>query len=188
MRKNIKGKSFIYPMPVLIIAAYDEEGKPQCMNAAWGGVCGRTQISICVTPTHKTVEALRKTGAFTVSIGDVAHEAACDYVGVVSGNNEPDKFAKAGFTEIKSENVNAPLIAELNMALECEVDSYDEDSHILIGEVVNISVDESVLDDEGNIDAKKLDPMIYESPGRKYYRLGECVGNAYSDGHKLERL
>ena len=117
MRKNITGKAFLYPMPVLIIAAYDGEGKPQCMNAAWGGVCGRTQISLCVTPTHRTVEALRNTGAFTVSIGDVAHEAACDYVGVVSGNNEPDKFAKAGFTAIKSENVNAPLIAELNMAL-----------------------------------------------------------------------
>lgn len=173
----------MYPMPVLILAAYDGEGRPQCMNAAWGGIAGRTRISLCVTPTHKTVEALKKTGAFTVSIGDAAHEVQCDYVGVVSGNDEKDKFAKAGFTAIKSENVNAPIINELKMALECKVVSYDDDSHMLIGEVVNISVDEDVLDAEGNIDVRRLDPIIYESPNKKYYRFGDCVGSAYSDGH-----
>ncbi len=186
MRKNFTEKTFIYPMPVLMLAAYDEEGKPQCMNAAWGGVCGRKQICLCVTPTHKTVDALRKRGAFTVSIGDVDHEVQCDYAGVVSGNKEPDKFAKAGFTPLKSENVDAPIIAELKMALECRVASYDEDSHVLIGEVVNISVDESALDEDGSIDIYKLDPLIYESPNRKYYRIGECVGKAYSDGHTME--
>lgn len=183
MRKNIQGKAFIYPMPVLILAAYDKEGKPQCMNAAWGGISGRTRISLCVTPTHKTVEAVTGSGAFTVSIGDAAHEVQCDYVGVVSGNDEEDKFTKAGFTAVKSENVDAPIIAELKMALECRVVSYDHDSHILTGEVVNISVDEEVLDDGGNIDVRKLDPIIYESPNKKYYRFGDCVGNAYSDGH-----
>ena len=186
MRKNITGKSFLFPMPVLILAAYDREGKPQCMNAAWGAVSGRTQVSLCVGPRHKTVEAVRDTGAFTVSIGDAPHEIQCDYVGVVSGNDEPDKFAKAGFHAVKSEHVNAPIIEELKMALECEVISYDEDSHILVGEVVNISVDEAALDGDGNIDVRRLDPLIYDSPNKNYYRFGEYVGKAYSDGHKLE--
>lgn len=185
MRKNITGKSFLFPMPVLILAAYDEEGKPQCMNAAWGAVSGRTQVSLCVGPRHKTVAAVKHSGAFTVSIGDAEHEIECDYVGVVSGNDEADKFAKAGFHAIKSENVNAPIIQELKMALECKVTSYDEESHILIGEVVNISVDDAALDAEGNIDVRKLDPIIYDSPNKKYYRFGECIGNAYSDGHLL---
>ena len=127
MRKNFTGKSFLFPMPVLILAAYDKEGKPQCMNAAWGAVSGMTQVSICVSPTHKTVEAIRDTGAFTVSIGDAAHEIQCDYVGVVSGNNEADKFAKAGFHVLHSNHVKAPIIEELKMALECEVVSYDEE-------------------------------------------------------------
>ena len=186
MRKDITGKSFLFPMPVLILAAYDEEGKPQCMNAAWGAVSGMTQVSICVGPRHKTVKAIRSTGAFTVSIGDADHEIQCDYVGVVSGNDEPDKFAKAGFHAVPSEKVNAPIIEELKMALECEVVSYDEDSHILIGKVVNISVDEVALDKDGNIDVRLLDPIIYDSPNKNYYRFGECIGKAYSDGHKLE--
>ena len=106
-------------------------------HAANVTICGNGKIMMCVSPGHRTVLDLRARGAFTVSVGDVKNEVACDYVGIVSGNDEPDKFAKAGFTPVKSEFVDAPLIAELPMALDCKVESYDEETHILIGEIVN---------------------------------------------------
>ena len=110
MRKNFGAKPFCYPQPVFIVAAYDENGVPNAMNAAWGGISEENELSICLSPEHKTTENIVKTGAFTVSMADEAHVLACDYVGVVSGNDVPDKFARAGFTAVKSEFVNAPLI------------------------------------------------------------------------------
>jgi flavin reductase (DIM6/NTAB) family NADH-FMN oxidoreductase RutF len=117
MRKNLGAKAVLYPMPVLIIGTYDENGKPNAMNADWGGISEETEISICVDDGHKTAENVIKTGAFTVSVADVDNVVACDYVGIVSGNKEPDKIAKAGWTFVKSEFVNAPLFEELPMAL-----------------------------------------------------------------------
>lgn len=186
MRKNFGSNSFLYPMPVLIIAAYGENDVPSVMNAAWGGICGNGKIMMCVTPTHRTVKDLRARGAFTVSVGDVKNEVACDYVGIVSGNDEPNKFAKAGFTPVKSEFVDAPLIAELPMALDCKVESYDEDSHILIGEIVNVNAEESVLNEEGAIDPAKVRPITYDPVGHTYIALGEVVGTAFGDGAKLK--
>ena len=119
MRKNFGAKPYTYPQPVLIIAAYDENGAPNAMNAAWGGISDDTQISMCLSAGHKTVKNIQARKAFTVSMADAAHVAACDYVGIVSGNKVPDKFEKAGFHATKSEFVDAPLIDELPMALEC---------------------------------------------------------------------
>ena len=113
MRKNFGAKAILYPMPVLIIGTYDEDGKPNAMNAAWGGISEETQISICVDDGHKTANNVVKTGAFTVSIADVENVVACDYVGIVSGNKEPDKIEKAGWHITKSEFVDAPLFDEL---------------------------------------------------------------------------
>ncbi len=186
MRKNFGPNTYLYPMPVLIIAAYDEEGNPNCMNAAWGGISQVNHIGMCISPGHKTVKNIMKTGEFTVSIGDVENETACDYVGVVSGNDVPDKFAKAGFHAIKAEKVNAPLIEELGMALECKMVSYDDESHVMIGKIVNVSADEKVLDENGNIDPAKVKPICFDPVGHKYHTLGDIVGDAFADGNKLK--
>lgn len=185
MRKNFGSKSWLYPMPVLIVAAYDGEGKPNVMNAAWGGMHTDSHIGICITAGHKTTKDLLAEGAFTVSMGTVEQLVACDYVGIVSGNNEPNKFAKAGFTAIRSECVNAPIIQELPMTLECEVVSYDEESCHLVGRIVNVSADESILTD-GQIDVSKLRPITYDPIHHNYIELGEVVGKAFADGKKMK--
>ena len=128
MRKNFGAKPYTYPQPVLIIASYDENGTPDAMNAAWGGISDDTQISMCLSAGHKTVKNILKRKAFTVSMADAAHVAACDYVGIVSANDVPDKLEKAGFHTTRSEFVDAPLIDELPMTLECRLVTYDEES------------------------------------------------------------
>lgn len=185
MKKNFGVNPWLFPMPVLIISAYDREGVPCAMNAAWGGMAGENLIAMCVTPTHKTILNARERGAFTVAVGDVEHEVECDYVGVVSGNDVPDKFARAGFHATKSEFVDAPVIDELRMSLDCELLSYDEETHIMIGKIVNIQADESVLDSDGNIDPSKFRPITFDPVNHKYIALGEVVGDAFADGNKL---
>ena len=186
MRKNFGAKAILYPMPVLIIGTYDENGKANAMNAAWGGISEETQISIFVDDGHKTAKNVVETGAFTVSIADAENVVACDYVGIVSGNKEPNKFAKAGFHATKSDFVDAPLIDELPMALECEMISYDPESCRLVGRIVNVSADESILGENGKVDVAKLRPITYDSMNHHYLVLGEKVGNAFSDGKKLK--
>ena len=145
MRKNFGSNSWLYPMPVLIIATYDEQERPNAMNAAWGGIFTDEMIGICLSERHKTTQNILSTRAFTVSMATAEQVVACDYVGLESGNRVPDKFAKAGFHATRSEFVNAPLIDELPMALECELVSYDKESCHLVGKIVNITADESVL-------------------------------------------
>ena len=137
MRKNLGAKAILYPMPVLIIGTYSEDGTPDAMNAAWGGISEETQISVCVSDDHKTAKNVVSKGAFTVSIADAENLLAADYVGIVSGNNEPDKIRKAGWTAVKSGNVDAPVFEELPLVLECRLVSYDENSCRLVGEIVN---------------------------------------------------
>ena len=185
MRKNFGKKSWLYPMPVLIVAAYDEAGVPNAMNAAWGGIFSDEMIGICLSEGHKTTKNIIATKAFTVSIATAEQVVACDYVGIVSGNKEPDKFAKAGFHALPSEFVNAPVIKELPMTLECELVSYDEESNHLVGNIVNVSADESILTD-GKIDIRKLRPITYDTVNHDYLELGTKVGNAFTDGKKLK--
>lgn len=185
MRKNFGSKSWLYPMPVLIVAAYDEQGVPNAMNAAWGGIFTDEHIGICISEGHKTTKNILSTRAFTVSMATVEQLAACDYVGIVSGNREPEKFAKAGFTAQRSEAVNAPIIEQLPMTLECEMLSYDKESNQLVGRIVNVSADESVLTD-GKIDYRKLRPITYDPINHHYIALGEVAGNAFADGKKLK--
>ena len=178
-------KPVMYPMPVLIIATYDENGVPDAMNAAWGIITDMNEISISMSE-HKTTENLAKTGAFTVSIGTEDTVVACDYVGIESGNQVSDKVAKAGWHTTKSEFVDAPLIDELPMAVECRLVSYDPESCRLVGEIVNVSADESVLDEDGKIDPDKLRPITFDPIYHTYRVLGEKVGNAFQDGAKLK--
>ena len=185
-RKNFGAKPFSYPQPVLIIAAYGENDVPSAMNAAWGGISDYKEISMDLSKGHKTVKDLRARGAFTVSMGTLSQMVACDYVGVVSGNKVPDKVAKAGWHVEKSSFVDAPLIKELPLALECKLISYDEETGILKGEIVNVSVDESILDEEGRVDVKKLQPITFDPFYNKYIVLGETVGDAFKIGLSLK--
>ncbi|MBQ7875239.1 MAG: flavin reductase family protein [Oscillospiraceae bacterium] len=186
MRKNFGAKPILYPMPVFILAAYDENGVPCAMNAAWGGMHESDEIAMCISAGHKTTKNILATGAFTVSMADADHVVECDYVGIESGNKVPDKFEKAGFHAVKSEFVNAPLIEELPMAVECELKSYDPETACLIGKIVNVCADEKVLDENGKIDPAKLRPITYDPMNHKYIVLGEIVGNAFSDGNKIK--
>jgi len=165
---------------------YDENGKPNAMNAAWGGISEETQISICVDDGHKTSKNVVKTGAFTVSIADAENVVACDYVGIVSGNKEPDKIEKAGWHVTKSEFVNAPLFDELPLALECKVISYDEDTCRLVGEIVNVCADERILDKNVKIDLNKFSPITYDPVHHTYRRIGDIVGKSFDIGNKLK--
>ncbi len=181
-RVNFGAKPWIYPMPVLIVGTYDEEGVPNAMNAAWGCITDVNEVTISMG-AHKTSENFMKTGAFTVSFATEETVVASDYVGVESASKVPDKFAKAGFHAVKSEFVNAPLIQELPMTLECKVKSYEEE--ILIGEIVNVTADESILTD-GKVDLKKFKPIVYDPVNHDYLGLGEKVGNAFQDGNQLK--
>ena len=186
MRKNFGSKPMCYPMPVYIIATYNADGTPNAMNAAWGGISEENEITICVDSGHKTAENLLARKAFTVSMATASQMAACDYVGIVSGNKEPDKFAKAGFHATKSPFVDAPLIDELPMALECEVISYDVETCRLVGRIVNVCADESVLGENGKVDVTKLQPITFDPVNHHYLALGEKVGQAFHDGMALK--
>lgn len=185
MRKNFGAKSLLYPQAVFIIASYDENGKADAMNAAWGGIAGANKIFLCIG-SHQSTENILARKAFTVSMGTEAQMTACDYVGIVSAKTEPDKMKKAGFRTVKSEFVDAPVIEELPLTLECRLISYDPETHYMFGEVVNVSADESVLNDSGMIDPVKLRPIIYDGVHKTYHVLGEKVGDAFSVGGRLK--
>ena len=186
MRKNFGPKPMCYPMPVYIIGTYNEDGTPNAMNAAWGGISEEEEISICVDAGHKTAANILSRKAFTVSMATAKYVTACDYVGIVSGNKVPDKFEKAGFHSEKSQFVDAPLILELPMALECQLISYDPESCRLVGKIVNVSADASVLGENGKVDAAKLQPITYDPMNHHYLVLGETVGQAFHDGAALK--
>lgn len=186
MRKSFGAKSILYPQPVLIIASYGEDGTPNAMNAAWGGISEEREISICIDSTHKTAENILLRKAFTVSMADAAHVVACDYVGIKSGHDVPDKLERAGFHVTKSELVDAPIIDELPLVLECKLIRYDAESCILVGEIVNVSADEDVLDARGHIDLAKLRPITFDPMNHAYHVVGEKVGNAFQAGMAIK--
>ena len=186
MRKILEKQTLLYPMPVLIIGTYDENGKADAMNAAWGGIKDTNQIYICLSPEHKTVKNLLKTKAITVSMGTSEQVVACDYVGIASGNREENKIEKTGWTVSKAHSVNAPIFEELPFALECEVESYDEESCMLVANIKNISCDEKILTDKNKIDVKKLRPITFDSSNNTYIELGDVVGQPFKDGLKLK--
>ena len=184
MRKEFKPDAWLYPMPVLMIGSYDEEGNANLMNAAWGGISNDTQISICISAYHKTTRNILTSKAFTVSVGTVDTVAGCDYAGIASGNVVKDKVSKAGFTPIRSDKVNAPLFKELSFALECRLIAYHEDEPRLVGEIVGLSIDEKILTD-GKVDVAKLKPISFDAVNNRYLAMGETVGEAFGIGKKL---
>ena len=182
-RVNYGAKPIMLPQPVLIIGTYDENGVPNAMNAAWGITTDFNEITISLSE-HKTTDNFKKTKAFTVSMATEEFVVACDYVGIESGRKVPDKFAKAGFTATKSEFVDAPLIDELPMAFECKVKSFNDG--ILIGEIVNVSADDSVVTN-GHVDLKKLRPIAFDPCNNKYVSLGDAVADAFLCGNVLKK-
>ncbi len=174
-------------MPVLIIGTYNEDGSPNAMNAAWGGIHDTAQIAVCIDPAHRTAANLLARKAFTVSIADVPHLPDCDFVGIVSANDDPGKLGRTSFHTRKAGQVDAPVIEELPMTLECRLLHYDPDTGCTVGEILNVSADERVLDSEGRIDPLKLQAITFDPVHHRYLTLGEVAGTAFRDGRKLLR-
>ena len=185
MRKDLGVKPYLYPQLVMIIGTYDEFGKPNAMNAAWGGIVDMNRISIALSMHNSTANILKRK-AFTVSMATSKEVVACDFVGVVSMNKDSEKMKKTGWHEVRSEVVDAPYFEELPLTLECELVSYDEESEILIREIKNVLVDETILDENEKIDIAKLDDICFDPSNHGYYTLGSKVGTAFKDGFKVK--
>lgn len=185
MRKNFGAKPYLYPQPVLIIAAYDQNNVANAMNAAWGSVSDMNQIAMYLSTGHKTVKNILERKAFSVSIADADHVVEADYLGVVSGNKVVDKLAKANLHTSPSSFVDCPIIDEFPLTLECRFISFDEETERLVGEIINVSADEKILDENGNIDLMELKPITFDPANHTYHVVGEKVGNAFKDGFKL---
>ena len=183
MRKDFGVQTWLYPQPVIIIGTYDENGVPNAMNAAWGGICDYDKIIVDLAE-HKTTDNIAKTNAFTIAFADSAHAVACDYVGMVSGRDVPDKFARAGFTAEKSRFVNAPVISELPVSIECELLKIEEDGRY-IGRIVNVSADEKYLGADGLPDTGTFRPVLFDPIHQCYMETGREIGPAFKMGEEL---
>ena len=182
MRKDLGNKMNFLPLPVLMIGTYDENGNANIMNAALGGIYDYGKIFISLSK-HKTTDNLELKKAFTVSFATKETEVISDYFGVVSGNDE-DKIKKTGVHVVKSNFVDAPIIEEYPLTLECVVESFEDGD--LIGKIVNCSIDEKYLDENGKIDVDKMEIITYDMISNTYRILGEVVGNAFKDGMQLK--
>ncbi|HIW39901.1 MAG TPA: flavin reductase family protein [Candidatus Eubacterium pullicola] len=188
MRKNLKTTEAIFPMPVLMVATYNEDGSIDVMNAAWGTMLSKNQVILNLTETHKTVKNIKQRKGFTVSIADSKHVVEADYFGVVSGNDTHDKFENSGLTAVKSENVDAPIINEFPICFECEFIEYQDGEYGcgVIGKVVNVTADESVMKGD-NVDIDLVDAIAFDPYTLGYYKVSERVGNAFKDGLQLKK-
>jgi flavin reductase (DIM6/NTAB) family NADH-FMN oxidoreductase RutF len=187
MKKDLGVQQAVFPMPVLMVAAYDENEKVNVMNVAWGQICGSDKIYLCIGKGKKTLSNILKSKAFTVSLADAAHMEVADFYGITSGNSMEDKFERTGFTAIKSDKVNAPIIDEFPVAIECEfLEELDTGNiHGVVGRIVNVKADESVLAEDGKVDVMKLNVLMFDNFRLGYYTLGEKAGQAFDVGKKL---
>ena len=188
MRVNLKQTEGIFPMPVLMVATYNEDGSVNVMNAAGGTMQDRDKVALVLTETHKTVHNIKTRRAFTISIADADHIVQADYFGVVSGNKEPNKFANSGLTAEKSTYVDAPVINEFPLCLECEFIEYQADATGcgVIGKVVNISASDKVIQD-GKINMSLVNAIAFDPYTHGYYKIGERIGEAFHDGLQLKK-
>lgn len=188
MRKKLNVTEGIFPMPVLMVATYNEDGSVNVMNAAWGTMQARGVVALNLTETHKTVKNIKARGAFTVSIADSAHIAEADYFGVESGNRVSNKFENSGLTSSKAESVDAPVINEFPICLECEFIEYQDGEYGcgVIGKVVNVTADESVMAGD-KIDMSLVNAIAFDPYTHGYYKVTERVGEAFKDGLKLKK-
>lgn len=177
------------PLPVLIIGTYDADGNPDAMNAAWGTQCGYEELTLLLDAGHKTTANIKLNNQFTVAIGTVDTHVLCDYFGLVSANEHPDKVAKSGAKFVKSQHVNAPVFEEFPLTMECEVisiDDYKGDAHI-VARVLNVLADPAILNEHGKVDYDKLRPISFDSETNTYRELGAVVGKAFHDGTAISK-
>lgn len=187
MKKDLGVLPAVFPMPVLMIATYDENGVVDVMNAAWGMISDMDQITLFLGQDRKTVANMKVSKAFTVALADQAHMKEADFFGIATGNKMPDKFARTGLTAVKSAHVNAPIIEEFPLVMECELDRFLDDGNFfaVIGKIVNTAADESVLDERGKVEPAKLNAILFDQFRNGYYAIGEKVGKAWNAGAGL---
>lgn len=188
MRKRLQITEGLFPMPVLMVATYNDDGSVNVMNAAWGMMQERGVVALNLSETHKTVQNIKARGAFTVSIADAAHVAEADYFGVESGNSVVDKLAKSGLSASKAETVDAPVINEFPLCLECEFIEYQDNEYGcgVIGKVVSVTADERVMDGD-RVDISLVNAIAFDPYTHGYYRVSERVGDAFRDGLKFKK-
>ena len=189
MKKDLGIMPAVYPMPVLMVAAYDESGRVNVMNAAWGMICDMDKIALFIGEGHKTTQNILKTKAFTVSIADRDHMDVADYFGIATGNKTSDKFERTGYHAVRSNRVNAPVIDEFPVAMECELAEVveTETMYCIVGKIVNVAAEENVLSENGKVDPMKLNALIFDQFQNGYYVTGEQVGRAWNAGAALAK-
>ena len=187
MKKDLGVHPYLFPMPVLMIATYGENDKIDVMNMAWGGICGSKMVALNIDEGHKTAKNIKERGAFTLSIADIDHIVEADFFGIATGNKMPDKFERSGLHAVKSNRVDAPIVEEFPVTLECKVAEIQHTCYgfRVLGEILNVLADESVLDENGKIDPTKLNAFVFDQFQSGYYKIGAKVGQAWESGAKL---
>lgn len=187
MKKDLGVKPYTFPMPVLMIATYGENDKVDVMNMAWGGVCANNMVALNIDEDHKTTQNIKERMAFTLSVADLDHLEESDFFGIASGNKMEDKFERTGMHAIKSSRVDAPVIEEYPLTLECKVAALEHTAYgfRVLGEIVNVLADEKVLDEQGKIIPEKLNAFVFDQVRNGYYKVGEKVGQAWKSGTKF---
>ena len=187
MKKDLGPMNAVYPMPVLMIATYDKDGKVDVMTAAWGMICDYEKIALFLEAEHKTTKNIKSQKAFTVSIADRDHVDVVDFFGIASANKMEDKFERTGYHAVKSQYVNAPIIEEFPLVMECELETILDDGQLyaIIGKIENVAAEERVLSENDKIDITKLNALIFDQFQYGYYVTGEKVGKAWNEGKKL---
>lgn len=187
MKKSLGKNASVFPMPVLMIATYDENGKVDVMNAAWGMNCEMDQLVLCLTGTHKTSKNLRLNKACTVALADQAHLKEADYFGMATGNKTEDKFERTGLHAVKSDIVNAPIIEEFPIVMECELLEEVETDHLhcFVVKVLDTLAEESVLKEDGKPCMHKAGAVLFNQFRASYMGIGEKVGQAWNEGKEL---
>ena len=187
MKKDLGVKPYVFPMPVLMIATYGEDGTVDVMNMAWGGICDDDKVALNISAGHKTAKNIRARGAFTLSIADVEHLEAADFFGIASGNKMADKFERSGLHAVQSSRVDAPIVEEFPVTLECRVaEIRDLDGELrVVGQIINVCAEEAVLDEQGKVDPAKVNALVFDPFRSGYYKVGEKVGQAWDSGKAL---
>ena len=187
MKKNLGVQPYLFPMPTYMIGTYNEDDTVDVMMMAWGGICAENMVALNLEEDHKTVANLKSRKAFTLSVPGTDTIKESDFFGIASANKVADKFARSGLHAEKSSRVDAPIVTEYPLTLECEVVEFQQQPYGLrvLGKIVNVLADEKVLDDKGKIDAAKLNAFAFDQMRHGYYALGEKVGQAWNAGKPL---
>lgn len=187
MKKDLGVKPYLFPMPVLMIATYGEGDKVDVMNMAWGGICASNMVALNIDEDHKTAKNIKARGAFTLSIADIDHIKESDFFGIATGNKMDDKFERTGMHAVRSDKVDAPIVIEYPLTMECKVVELQQTAYgfRVLGEIVNVLAEETVLDERGKVDPTKLNAFVFDQFQNGYYAIGEKVGQAWNSGKAL---